>query len=123
MSVVGSPGGAIRPRNGPRPWRRRQDRCMPSGASRSMPDLPPPPRRPGHVWVDGRLLPAEAAHISAFDRGFQLGDGVFETLRVRGGRPAELEEHLARLRRSADGLDIALPDGLDDALAAAIREV
>jgi branched-chain amino acid aminotransferase len=66
-----------------------------------------------HVWVDGELLPADVRHLSAFDRGFQLGDGVFETLRARGGRPTELPEHLARLRRSADGLDIELPDDLD----------
>ena len=44
-----------------------------------------------------------APHLSVFDRGFQLGDGVFETLRVRAGRPTELAEHVARLRRSADG--------------------
>ena len=41
-------------------------------------------RPPGHVWVDGRLLPADGRHLSVFDRGFQLGDGIFETLRVRG---------------------------------------
>ena len=45
-----------------------------------------------------------------FDRGFQLGDGIFETLRARGGRLTELAEHVARLRRSAAGLDIELPD-------------
>jgi branched-chain amino acid aminotransferase len=71
---------------------------------------------PDHVWVDGRILPADVPHLSVFDRGFQLGDGVFETLRVRGGHPTELAEHVARLHRSATGLDIALPDGLDDAL-------
>jgi len=78
---------------------------------------------PSHVWVDGRLLPAEGAHLSVFDRGFQLGDGVFETLRVRGGRPTELEEHLARLRRSADGLGIELPDALDRQIPAGIAEL
>jgi len=78
---------------------------------------------PSHVWVDGRLLPAEGAHLSVFDRGFQLGDGVFETLRVRGGRPTELEEHLARLRRSADGLGIELPDALDRRIPAGIAEL
>ena len=78
---------------------------------------------PGHVWVDGRLLPAEGAHLSVFDRGFQLGDGVFETLRVRGGRPTELEEHLARHRRSADGLGIELPDALDRQIPAGIAEL
>lgn len=68
---------------------------------------------PGHVWVDGRILPADGPQLSVFDRGFQLGDGIFETLRVRGGHPTELAEHVARLHRSAAGLDIALPDGLD----------
>jgi len=78
---------------------------------------------PSHVWVDGRLLPADGTHLSVFDRGFQLGDGVFETLRVRGGHPTELEEHLARLRRSADGLGIELPDALDRWIPAGIAEL
>jgi len=72
---------------------------------------------PGHVWIDGEILPADGSHLSVFDRGFQLGDGVFETLRVRGGHPTELAEHVARLHRSAAGLDIALPDGLDGTLS------
>jgi branched-chain amino acid aminotransferase len=62
------------------------------------------------------MLPADGPQLSVFDRGFQLGDGIFETLRVRGGHPTELAEHVARLHRSAAGLDIALPDGLDAAL-------
>ena len=70
-----------------------------------------------HVWVDGELLPATARHLSAFDRGFQLGDGIFETLRATGGRSTELPEHLARLHRSAEGLDIDLPADLDAAVA------
>ena len=73
-------------------------------------------RRPEHVWVDGRLLPAEGPHLSSFDRGFQLGDGVFETLRVRANHPTELPEHAARLRRSADGLGIGLPSNLEELL-------
>jgi branched-chain amino acid aminotransferase len=73
-----------------------------------------------HIWLDGELAAADGRHLSAFDRGFQLGDGVFETLRARAGRPAELAEHLARLRRSADGLDIPLDDVPDDVLAGGI---
>lgn len=76
-----------------------------------------------HVWVDGRLLPADGTHLSVFDRGFQLGDGVFETLRVRAARPTELPEHVARLRHSAEGLDISLPDGIAGSLAAGIAEL
>jgi branched-chain amino acid aminotransferase len=69
--------------------------------------------RPRRVWVDGRIEPADGRHLSVFDRGFQLGDGVFETLRARGGRPTELDEHLDRLRRSADGLDIELDEDVE----------
>jgi branched-chain amino acid aminotransferase len=75
---------------------------------------------PGHVWVDGRLLAADAPHLSAFDRGFQLGDGVFETLRARAGRPTELSEHVARLGRSAAGLAIPLADDIETLLIDAI---
>jgi branched-subunit amino acid aminotransferase/4-amino-4-deoxychorismate lyase len=74
----------------------------------------------GHVWVDGELLPASDRHLSAFDRGFQLGDGIFETLRATGGRPTESAEHLARLHRSARGLDIELPAAVDERIAAGI---
>ncbi|HET9347267.1 MAG TPA: aminotransferase class IV [Candidatus Limnocylindrales bacterium] len=79
--------------------------------------------RPGHLWVDGRIEPADAHHLSAFDRGFQLGDGVFETLRARGGRPIELDEHVARLRRSTEGLAIPLPTDVAATLATAIDEL
>lgn len=78
---------------------------------------------PRHVWVDDRLLPATGPHLSAFDRGFQLGDGVFETLRARAGRPTELPEHLERLRRSADGLSIELPADLAARISGAIESL
>jgi len=74
----------------------------------------------GHVWLDGRLLDADGPHLSVFDRGFQLGDGIFETLRVRGGHPTELAEHTARLQRSAAGLDLRLPGDIAARLAAGI---
>jgi branched-chain amino acid aminotransferase len=80
-------------------------------------------RQTVHVWVDGEVLPADARHLSAFDRGFQLGDGVFETLRVRGSHPTELAEHLSRLHRSAAGLDIALPPDLDERLTRGIAQL
>jgi branched-chain amino acid aminotransferase len=79
--------------------------------------------QPLHVWVDGRVLPAGATHLSVFDRGFQLGDAVFETLRARAGRVTELDEHVARLRRSADGLGIELPPDIGDRVARGIRDL
>lgn len=78
---------------------------------------------PRHVWVDGRVLPADGLHLSVFDRGFQLGDGVFETLRARGGRATELAEHLARLERSATALGIALPSDVERRLATGLVDL
>lgn len=77
----------------------------------------------GVVWVDGRIRPADEPHITVFDRGFQLGDGIFETLRARAGHVTELDEHLARLHRSADGLGITLGGEADVRIAAGIREL
>ncbi len=78
---------------------------------------------PRHVWVNGSLLAADEPHLSAFDRGFQLGDGIFETLRARGGHLTELAEHVARLRGSAEGLGIELPATLEQMLPPAIAEL
>ena len=79
--------------------------------------------RPRFVWVDGSIRPADEPHITVFDRGFQLGDGVFETLRARGGRVTELAEHLQRLRGSADVLGIELPPTLERLILPAIAEL
>ena len=79
--------------------------------------------QPGHVWVDGHVLPAEATHLSVFDRGFQLGDGVFETLRARSGRVTELAEHVARLRGSAEGLGIELASDIGATLDRGIADL
>jgi branched-chain amino acid aminotransferase len=76
-----------------------------------------------HVWIDGRLMSAEDRHVSAFDRAFQLGDGIFETLRAHGGHVTELPDHLARLRRSATGLDIGLPEDADAQIKRGITEL
>lgn len=65
------------------------------------------------IWLDGRLVAADALHLSVTDRGFQLGDGVFETARARRGVVIELVEHLLRLHESADATALPLPE--DDA--------
>jgi branched-chain amino acid aminotransferase len=78
---------------------------------------------PSWVWVNGAIVDAAEPVLTAFDRGFQLGDGIFETLRARAGRPTELAEHIARLRGSAAGLAIPLPGDVDAILAQAIDEL
>jgi branched-chain amino acid aminotransferase len=58
------------------------------------------------VWLNGELVDEADAAIAPQDRGFLLGDGVFETLRTYGGRLPSLAEHLGRLDAGARVLGI-----------------
>jgi len=60
------------------------------------------------VNLDGSLVAPGEARVSVFDRGFLYGDSVYEVVRTYGGRPFELEAHLARLARSAERIGMAL---------------
>jgi branched-chain amino acid aminotransferase len=64
---------------------------------------------PARVNIDGRLLEPGAARVSVFDRGFLYGDSVYEVVRTYGGRPFELDAHLARLAHSAARIGLVLP--------------
>jgi branched-chain amino acid aminotransferase len=57
--------------------------------------------------VNGRAVEADAPAVSALDRGFLYGDGLFETLRAYHGWLFRLDRHLERLRTSARELRIA----------------
>ncbi len=69
-------------------------------------------------WLNGRLTTLDDARIDPRDRGFTLGDGVFETLAVRDGVPVHLEAHLARLEQGAAVLGLRCPYAAADAVAA-----
>ena len=72
------------------------------------------------VWVDGRRLPSEGAHISARDRGFTLADGVFETMKARNGKVFRLDRHLSRLEGSLRTLSMPVPPALREWVEAAL---
>ena len=63
------------------------------------------------IWINGALKLRSEAMVSVFDSGFVLGDGVWEGLRVAGGHPVFLDQHLDRLYEGAKAL--ALDIGLD----------
>jgi branched-chain amino acid aminotransferase len=66
--------------------------------------------KPAFVWINEELLPLTQARVSVEDRGFLYGDGFFETIRAEDGRVLFLEEHLERLRASAQAFRIDFPD-------------
>jgi branched-chain amino acid aminotransferase len=58
------------------------------------------------LWLNGALVDQDAARIDPSDRGFTLGDGVFETIAIRDGRPRRLPAHITRLRIGCELLGI-----------------
>jgi branched-chain amino acid aminotransferase len=54
------------------------------------------------VYLNGSYVDAAGATVSLFDGGYLFGDGLYETLRLYGGRPHDLEGHLARLARELE---------------------
>jgi branched-chain amino acid aminotransferase len=74
-----------------------------------------------HFWVNGELVPIEQAKISVLDHGFMVADGIFETLKISGGKAFAVNRHNIRLRRSATGLGIKCP--ADEVINAAIDQI
>ena len=58
------------------------------------------------VYLNGQYLPEEEASVSIFDRGFVMGDAVYEVTSVLGGKILEFDGHVARLNRSLAELEI-----------------
>ena len=72
------------------------------------------------VWFNGKI--EESPRLSPLDRGFSLGDGLFETLMVIEGRGVHLDLHLRRLRDGAQELALPLPWS-DAEIAAALQDL
>lgn len=65
-----------------------------------------------NIYINGRFIPEDQAVISPFDTGFLFGEGLFETIRTDHGHPFRLDDHLARLRRGLQKLDLPEPQNL-----------
>ncbi|MEX1081304.1 MAG: aminodeoxychorismate lyase [Halofilum sp. (in: g-proteobacteria)] len=64
------------------------------------------PSEPVRTLVNGH----RQTSISAFDRGFTLADGLFETIAIRGGRPLLWEAHCGRLEQGCGALGLIAPE-------------
>jgi branched-chain amino acid aminotransferase len=78
----------------------------------------------GLGYVDGKVLDLAKATIPLNDRGYLLGDGVFETLRTVNGKVFRLDDHAARLRGSlaAIGLDEPVEKEFRQAVHALVKQ-
>jgi branched-chain amino acid aminotransferase len=61
------------------------------------------------IYLDGKFLEKEKAYISVFDHGLLYGDGVFEGIRTYDGLVFRLKEHIDRLYKSADAIELKIP--------------
>jgi len=61
------------------------------------------------IYLNDRFVKEEEAVISVFDHGFLYGDGVYETIRSYGSRIFMRDQHINRLRRSADAIGLTIP--------------
>ena len=68
------------------------------------------------IWLNDELVDENS--IDYRDRGFTLGDGIFETILILKGKACFLEEHLCRLRQSALWIGIKMHPFLDEGIAA-----
>ncbi len=87
------------------------------------PTNPFSPRPDMRIWLDGELVLAADAKISVFDHGLLYGDGVFEGIRVYGGKIFKEKEHIRRLLDSAKAIRLSVPmtaDQLSDAMREAM---
>ena len=72
------------------------------------------------IWLNGAFTD-ETRVVEVADRGFLLGDGVFETILLSGGVPVFLEAHIARLRRALTALQIGAD--IDEGVAPLMRDL
>lgn len=68
------------------------------------------------VFLNGNFLNRVDAMVPVDNRGFLLGDGVFDTLSVKDGTPLYAEDHIKRLLSNASVMNMVLPYGEDEIL-------
>lgn len=61
------------------------------------------------ILVDNEFVERNHLAVDMEDRAYQFGDGIYEVIRVYGGRLFAMDGHLDRLWRSAGGIRLPLP--------------
>ncbi|MBC8117117.1 MAG: aminotransferase class IV, partial [Candidatus Saccharimonas sp.] len=75
------------------------------------------------IYLGGKLVDEADARISVFDHGLLYGDGVFEGIRVYGGRVFLHQQHIDRLFESAKAIRLTIPLTPEGVIAAVEQTV
>lgn len=75
------------------------------------------------AWIDGVIVDASEARIPITDHGLLYGDGIFEGIRVFGGRVFRLDDHMARFRTGLSHIALDLPGGIEHARRVVLETV
>src|SRR5437660_8467991 len=75
------------------------------------------------VYINGKFFDKADAKVSVFDHGLLYGDGVFEGIRVYGGKVFRLREHVDRLYESARHIALEVPLGREQMTEAVLEAV
>ena len=70
------------------------------------------------IHLGGKLVDEADAKISVFDHGLLYGDGIFEGIRVYGGKVFLHQQHIDRLYESAKAIRLVIPLKPADMIAA-----
>jgi D-alanine transaminase len=61
------------------------------------------------VYLNGKFIPRDKATVSILDRGFLLGDGIYEVIPVYHGKLFRLTEHLQRFEKNLQAVHMDNP--------------
>ena len=66
-------------------------------------------KRDGFIWINGSFEEWSEAKVHVLNHGLHYGSCVFEGIRIYDGKIFKLDEHIQRLFKSADILDLKIP--------------
>ena len=69
------------------------------------------------IYLNGDIIAVNEARIDPMDRGLLLGDGLFETFSVKGGKARRIDRHLNRLNRGCEIINLPYPRYIEPAIA------
>ena len=63
----------------------------------------------GYIWYNGKFVKSNKAKLHVLSHSLHFASAVFEGIRIYNGKPFKLNEHIKRLVRSCEILDIKIP--------------